>query len=70
MTASLIKAENTGRELVLRGKEGNMFNVGHGEFKGPVISRLLNMWFLNWRVVASDLDLGVISISMVFEIIV
>lgn len=47
MTASLIKVENTGRELVLRGKEGNMFNVGHGEFKGPVISRLLNMWFLN-----------------------
>ena len=47
MAVSFIKVKNTGRELLLKGKEGNVFNVGHAEFKGPATSRLLIMWFLN-----------------------
>ena len=73
--ASFIKVKNTRRGLVLNGKVINL-TLNMLSFRDlwyllvGMSTKLLYMWFLNQRVMASDLDLGVISRSTVVEIIV
>lgn len=73
--ASFIKVKNTRRGLVLNGKVINsMLNMLSFRDLWYLLvgmsTKLLYTWFLNQRVMASDLELGVISRSTVVEIIV